>query len=187
VQAPAGPQHAPHLGERAFLLKARQVVEHQRGEHAVEARVREGQRAGVSLAPLDLEPRARGLGARPLERGRIGVDPHDARSGMAPLDAHRERSGAAADLEHVLALADPRALDQPAAGELLAADRAQQGIVEREEQVPGRRGDVVLLPLGHAREHGRARVPFLETSAPASSRTGRELFVTAVTAPATGT
>jgi hypothetical protein len=149
VEAPARDQDAPHVGEGRALLVACQVMEHERGEHAVEARVGGGDGVAEALEPVDREAQALGLRARAGERLRVGVERHEGDAGMPLRDRERERARAAAEVEHALARLERRDGEQSRAG-APGADQPAEGVVEREQEVASRGGDEVAVRLAHA-------------------------------------
>jgi hypothetical protein len=113
VQTPARPQHTPHLGQGALLNALVEVVEHQGGQHPVDAPVRIGQLAGTSEVPLHVEPVTSGLPPGTAERERVGVEPDDVRLWVPALDEEREVARAGTDLQHLMARCDPGLVGQP--------------------------------------------------------------------------
>src|SRR5436305_14454737 len=105
-------QDASDLGGRALLHLPRQVMEHERRDHAVEARVLERKIVGERLAEADVEPRLVGLLSRPLEHGGVAVDPHELGARLAFLDPDVERPRAAPDVEYALAGLETRLFEQ---------------------------------------------------------------------------
>ena len=126
----AGPHHAAHLGDRLVGLGHEMEDEERQG--AVEPAVRERNGAGIALRDRDPRIRVPPLRLRD-EHGRI-VDRRD----LGHVGCRRQRegqaAGAAADVEHPLAVRDagevderPRQHPAPAAHEPLVAGGAADG------------------------------------------------------------
>src|SRR5262245_56880404 len=88
------------------------MMQHQLREHPIKGGVGKRRRIAEGLLPFDLEAGAPGLGPRAIESLGIGVKSYNPRLGTASLHEHRERAGAAADLEDPLSWADARQFDQ---------------------------------------------------------------------------
>src|SRR4051812_16717512 len=68
------PQHALHLAEGCELRAALEVVEHERGEHAIEARRFAIEAVGEAALELNPDLGAAGLALRTRQGSRIRVD-----------------------------------------------------------------------------------------------------------------
>src|SRR5262245_62376749 len=111
MEGAARAQQAPHVAEGvAFLLRG-EVVDHQRGDDAVEARGGERRASGVADVELERDARLLGLAARERERLRVRIEADHLRGGLAPQQRQRELAGAATEVEHALAGLDLRGVE----------------------------------------------------------------------------
>ena len=122
-------QHPPDLAERAALVGIDQVVEHQRREHAIEARVGIRQRRRQTFVELHADARASQLPARDRQHLRIAVEPRRPRRpggrapGTAPACRCRNRRRARAHADRARHARRSRAASDPRAGTSAAAGR----------------------------------------------------------------
>ena len=136
---PSSSQDASHLAQRRLLVALPQVVQHERGEHALEGAVGVGQRVAEPLVERqhDAGPGRLAPGAR--ERRRVGIDPDDGDPGMSPRDSSSgQAAGAAAEVEHALTGLERGLLHQRGPGGV-ATEEPVDRIVERQQPAGGRR------------------------------------------------
>ena len=89
VHRTAGFQHAKHVGQRRALFIVRQVMQHERRQHAIERRVRIRDCVAKALHPLDRAVGPFGFLPGDVERVRIRVERHDVDLRLALLAASR--------------------------------------------------------------------------------------------------
>ena len=107
---------------------------------------RERNAPGVALPPLDLAARLASLVLGERQRLRVGIEPDDLGRGLTLLQLQRERPGAAAEVEHLLAGLDVRGIEQ-ARTHTLRTEQPRERVVEAQEAVVTRGGDVVVLSV----------------------------------------
>ena len=139
VQAPAGRQHPPGLREHRPLLLRRQVVEHERREHAVDGAVGVRELVGVAALQAQGDAEPRGLAAGEVEHRRVGVEADERRPGRDAGGQQQHLAGAGAELQHRLPGRDPGLRDE------LPVDRAR----------PQDAGEHVVGGGGRAEAHRR--------------------------------
>ncbi|GAB3838494.1 hypothetical protein GCM10029963_04620 [Micromonospora andamanensis] len=103
VQFTAAPQHPPHLAQRPGAFVVVEMVQHERGEHPVDAVVGQRQRAGERLLVSDRQPAAGRLAAGAAQRGRIRIDAQRVGARQSVPERGQQVAGAAADLQDPLA------------------------------------------------------------------------------------
>jgi hypothetical protein len=149
---PDAPARAQDPGELVgHDLVARGELRTERGQHEVEVPVGEGQRLGVPLDPLGVDPRVGGASARHLEHLRGEVESRHPGARLRGGDG--SVAGAGGDVEHTLAVVGAEPADQP------SADLVQALLAHHRVVVPAR-------PRGRAASPGsRAtvawRAPFV--------------------------
>lgn len=112
-------QTATRLGDSTHLERypppsiAADVMQHQRGEHHIEARIRERQRLGDGTLKGNIYSRPARCGASAANHLRRGVNAANrARRSDAPLGHNRQRSGPASNIQHCLTGQNARELQK---------------------------------------------------------------------------
>jgi hypothetical protein len=102
VKLASGPEHAMSFAKHAFSFSTGQVVEHKRGEHAIEGVLGIGQSIGKSLIKLDREFGMCRFALCTRQSFWIRIKSNDCGFRMKPLDHHGQRTRTAAHFEDTM-------------------------------------------------------------------------------------
>lgn len=134
-------QHPIGLGKGTRFVVARQMVEGERGEHALEAAVRVWELRGGSALELDRQAADGDLPPRTLEDAVIDVDADQHGAWHRFGGEEEKRPGAAANVEDTHSGDEMRALDHAQLEAALRDGQADPEIVDRREDIASEGGD----------------------------------------------
>lgn len=132
MQGAAGFQYASNLIQRAFLLATFEVVQHERGQHAIERGVWVVQRIRKSAIELDARANAPGFPRRSRERFVVGINANDVDIRARCLRKNDQAPCAAADIEHTMTGKEV-GLAQKLPSCVVESQQRREGIVEGQQ------------------------------------------------------